>query len=205
MSMKIACIGNCQLESLAWYIKYLLPNDECWWVSFNKKEYAGSNFKTTFNKVNHELFTKDFIDNVRCTYNHLDYIRSCDYVIYLKMLEHASPKYHTEKLKTYLNENTKLLSITNYHIDVDKYDETYKGMRDREKARNTEITIDQIINQHNKNDMLPLRKDEPNHPPSNYFLKLLGLICEHFDWKYFSKEDHDMFLKTGFPYGVNSA
>jgi len=47
------------------------------------------------------------------------------------------------------------------------------------------------------------RKHEPNHPPSNYFLKLLELICQHFDWQYFSKEDHDMFLKTGFPYEVN--
>ena len=63
--------------------------------------------------------------------------------------------------------------------------------------------IDQIINQHNKNEMLPRRQHEPNHPPSNYFLKLIELICERFDWQYFSKKDHDMFLKTGFPHGVN--
>lgn len=84
--MKIACIGNCQLESLAWYIKYLLPNDECWWISFDKV-YGGYNFKEKFNEVNHELFTKDFIDNVRCPYNHLDYIKSCDYVIYLRNMK----------------------------------------------------------------------------------------------------------------------
>ena len=76
-------------------------------------------------------------------------------------------------------------------------------MRDREKVKNVEITIDQIINQHNKNEMLPKRKHEPRHPPSNYFLKLLELICQHFDWQYFSKEEHEMFLRVGFPHGVN--
>lgn len=202
--MKIACIGNCQLESLCWYIKYLLPNDECWWISFDKR-YGGYNFKTKFNKINHELFTKDFIDNVRCPHNNIDYIRSCDYVIYLKMLEHASPKYHTEKLETYLNENCKSVSVTNFYIDTDKYMKTFNGMIARDQGRGIDIGIDKIINQDNKKEMLPLIKHEPNHPPSNYFLKLLGLICEHFDWEYFSKEDHDMFLKTGFPHGVNSA
>lgn len=37
----------------------------------------------------------------------------------------------------------------------------------------------------------------------NYFLKLLKLICEDFNWKYFSKEEHEMFLNVGFPHGVN--
>jgi hypothetical protein len=201
--MKIACIGNCQLESLAWYIKYLLPNDECWWVSFNKKKYGGYNFKAKFNEVNHELFTKDFIDNVRCPYDHTDYIRSCDYVIYLRMFERASPDFHTKKIKTYLRDNCKSLSVTRYCIDPDNYDKTFQGTQDRDNSRNVDIKIDKIINQHNKNEMLPLRKHEINHAPSNYFLKLLELICEHFDWQYFSKEDYDMFLKTGFPHGVN--
>ena len=26
--MKIACIGNCQLETLTWYLRYLLPESE---------------------------------------------------------------------------------------------------------------------------------------------------------------------------------
>ena len=203
MSMKIACIGNCQLESLAWYIKYLLPNDECWWFSFDKEKYGGFNFKARLNRVNREFFRKDFIDNVRCPHNHLDYIRSCDYIICLKMFEGASPDFHTKKLKTYLKENAKLLSVTNYYIDPDNYDKTFKGIQDRDNSKNVDIKIDKIINQHNKNEILPLIKHEPDHPPSNYFLKLLELICEHFGWEYFSKEDHEMFLKTGFPHGVN--
>ena len=201
--MKIACIGNCQQESLAWYIKYLLPDDECWWFSFNKKEYGGYNFKAKLNEANHELFTKDFIDNVRYPHNSINYIRSCDYIICLNMNPNASPEYSMDKIKLLANEHCKIVTTSNYYIDIDKYDETYKGMRDRETFRGVEITIDQIMNQHNKNEMLPKRKHEPNHPPSNYFLKLLELICKHFDWQYFSKEDHDMFLKTGFPHGVN--
>lgn len=200
--MKIACIGNCQLESLAWYIKYLLPNDECWWISFDKS-YGGYNFNALFNKVNHELFTKDFVDNVKCPHNHIDYIKSCDYVIYLKMYETASPKYHIEKLKTYFKENVKASSVTNYYIDLDNYDKIFKGIQDRDNSRNVDIKIDKIINQDNKNEMLPIRKHEPNHPPSNYFLKLLKLICEDFNWKYFSKEEHEMFLNVGFPHGAN--
>lgn len=201
--MKIACIGNCQLESLAWYIKYLLPNDECWWVSFNKKMYGGYNFKAKFNEVNHELLTKDFIDNVKCPHNHIDYTKSCDYVIYLKMYEAASPKYHIEKLKTYLSDTCKSISVANYYIDTDKYTESLEGTNKREKSRGVDIGIDKIINQDNKNEMPPPRKNEPNHPPSNYFLKLLKLVCEDFNWKYFSKEEHEMLLRVGFPHGVN--
>ena len=203
--MKIACIGNCQLESLAWYIKYLLPDDECWWFSFNKKRYGGyfKAYLAYFNEINHELLTKDFIDKVNYPHDAKDYIKSCDYIICLNMTPNASPEYSMNKIKLLANEHCKIVTTSNYYIDIDKYDETYKGMQNREKAGNIEITIDQIINQHNKNEMLPTGKHEPNHPPSNYFLKLLELICEHLNWQYFSKEDHDMFLKVGFPHGVN--
>ena len=200
--MKIACIGNCQLESLAWYIKYLLPNDECWWVSFNKKEYVGYNFKTKFNKVNHELFTKDFIDNVRCPYDDIDYLKSCDYVIYLKMLEAASKNYNHKKIKTYLSDKCESVSVTNYYINTDQYNQSMNGTITRDRNRGVDIGIDKIINPDNKNEMIPLVKDEPNHPPSNYFLKLLELICEYFNWAYFSKEDYEMFLNVGFPHGA---
>jgi len=201
--MKIACIGNCQLESLARYIKYLLPNDECWWVSFDKKRYKGYNFNEKLKEVNGELLTKDFIDNVRCPHNEIDYIKSCDYIIYLKMTENASTNYHTKKLKTYFRDGSKSISVANYYIDTDKYTESLEGTIKREKSKGVDIGIDKIINQDNKNEMLPLRKHEPNHPPSNYFLKLLKLICEDFNWKYFSKEEHEMFLNLGFPHGVN--
>lgn len=201
--MKIACIGNCQLESLAWYIKYLLPNDECWWISFDGKRYGGYNFNAKLKEVNGELLTKDFIDNVICPYDEIDYIKSCDYVIYFKMYERASPNYHTKKLKTYLKDDSKPLSVANYYIEPDKYTKSLEETIKKEKSKGTEIRIGRIINQYNKNEMLPLRKNEPNHPPSNYFLKLLQLICDHFDWEYFSKQDHEMFLNVGFPHGVN--
>lgn len=200
--MKIACIGNCQLESLAWYIKYLLPNDECWWISFNGEGYRGYDFKTKLNAVNHSLLTKQFIDKVNCPHDDKDYIKSCDYIICQVVHPHTSPEYSMDKIKLLANEHCKIVTTSSYYIKPDKYDETYKGMQDREKVKNVEITIDQIINQHNKNEMLPIKKHQPNHPPSNYFLKLLELICGHFDWQYFSKEDQDMFLKTGFPFGV---
>jgi hypothetical protein len=201
--MKIACIGNCQLESIAWYIKYLLPNDECWWVSFDKKKYGGYNSNAKLNEVYGELLTKDFIDNVRCPHDEIDYIKSCDYAIYLKMYANASPNYHMGKVETLFNENCKFVSVTNFYIDTDKYTKTFNGMIARDLARGVDIGIDKIINQDNKKEMLPLRKYEPDHAPSNYFLKLLQLICDHFDWKYFSKQDHEMFLKVGFPHGVN--
>lgn len=203
--MKIACIGNCQLESLAWYIKYLLPNDECWWVSFNKKRYDGYNFNHKFNKVNGELLTKDFIDNVKCPHNEIDYIKSCDYVIYLEMTENSSTNYHAKKIKTYFKDGSKSISVANYYINTDKYTESLEGTHKRENSRGVDIGIDKIINQQNKNEMLPIRKHEPSHPPSNYFLEFLKLICEDFNWKYFSKEEHEMFLNVGFPHGVNSA
>jgi hypothetical protein len=201
--MKIACIGHCQLESLAWYIKYLLPNDECWWVAYNKK-YGGYNFNGKLKEVNGELLTKDFIDNVKCPHDKIDYVKSCDYIIYIPMTESATSNYHTKKIKTYFKDGSKSISVANYYIDNDKYTESLKETNKREIEKGgTDIGIDRVINQDNINEMLPLRKYEPNHPPSNYFLKLLQLICEDFNWKYFSKEDHDMFLKTGFPHGVN--
>jgi hypothetical protein len=201
--MRIACVGNCQLESLAWYIKYLLPNDECWWISFNNEMYGGYNFKFKFSKKSkkHKLFTKDFIDNVRCPYDNIDYIKSCDYVIYLKMLKNGSPNYYSEKLQTYFNNKCNSVSVTNYHIDINQYAKSLENLISRDQARGVDIGINKIISQHNKNEMTPKIKHEINHPPSNYFLKLLELICEHFDWQYFSKEDYEMFLQLGFPDG----
>ena len=93
--------------------------------------------------------------------------------------------------------------MANYYIEPDKYTKSLEETIKKEKSKGTEIRIGRIINQYNKNEMLPLRKNEPNHPPSNYFLKLLQLICDHFDWEYFSKQDHEMFLNVGFPHGVN--
>lgn len=204
--MKIACVGNCQLESLAWYIKYLLPKDECWWISFSDR-YKGYNSKQKLKtkRVKNNLFTKDFIGKVRCPHEPIEYIKSCDYVIYIKMSQRASPNYHTEKLETYINENCKSVSVSNYYITQDKYTESLNLTITKEKLnKGLDISIAEIMNQENKNEMLPLAKREPSHPPSNYFLKLLQLICNHFDWQYFSEEDHEMFLKVGFPHGSNT-
>ena len=201
--MKIACVGNCQLESLAWYIKYLLPNDECWWLSFNEERYKGYNLKKMFNKVNYKIFKKEFIDNVRCPHNQIDYLKSCDYLIYMILSEESSPDYHSKKIKTYLRDNCKSLSVTKYYININDYDKTLQGAISRDTTGRVQITTAKIINQNNKNEMSPLRETQLNHPPSNYFLKLLELICNHFEWDYFSKEDHEMFLKLGFPHGVN--
>lgn len=198
--MKIACIGNCQIETLTWYLRYLLPQSECYWIPFSDR-YRGFNFNEAFNHSNKHAFSKEFNDQVLLRKDHIKYVSEADYVISLKMLERASPDFHDAKLKSTLQSNCKYISITNFYLDENNIEKTLTGIRDRDQKRRVDITIDTLVENLALKKFYPKKPTEPNHPPAIYFLELIRHISKKFDWPFFSQEDYDMFIKTGFPFG----
>lgn len=192
--MKIATIGNCQLETLSFYIKYLLPDAECYWVSFSDR-YSG------FLDARNRPLVKKLNSQIKCPYDPIEYIKSCNYIINLNMAERASPDYHTEALSSLVLPEAQRVSITNFYLDVNNLDVTLEGVRRRDQAREVEITIDTLLENFELTNFYPKKPTEPNHPPAIYFLEMIRHICKKFDWPYFNNKDYDMFIKTGFPFG----
>lgn len=198
---RLACVGNCQTEALAWLIKYLLPGLETRWISYNREDYEGMDFKKTWSSSNRSMFKKPFISDVRCSTDSVEYIKSCDYVIYMKLSTGASPEFHTNALENLFKPTCQSVSITNFYIDPYHLETSTAGMRDRDVHKNNEIRLDTILKYINLRDLIPIDFDKPNHPPIQYFLTLLKLICNKFDWQYFDRETRNMFTHTKFPFG----
>ena len=182
--MRIAFVGNCQLESLTWYFKHLLPNAECWYINFNSNTYNGTSFNS----------------QVKCPYDGIEYLSSCDYVVYLRMYKYASPLFYFPKITTLIKPHCKILSIPNFHLDVQSPD-PIKGMLYREKRKGIDLSINVLLKSKSIEKFYPLKQKQPNHPPVEYFLELIRHICIKFNLPFFSNEDCNMFLKKGFPFG----
>lgn len=192
--MKIATIGNCQLETLSFYIKYLLPDAECYWVSFSDM-YPG------FLDARNSPLVKKLNSQIKCPYDPTEYIKSCNYIINLNMTERGSPDYHAKALSSLVSPEAQRVSIANFYLDVNNLDVTLEGMRRRDQAREVEITIDTLLENFELTNFYPKKPTEPNHPPAIYFLELMRHICKKFNWPFFNQADYDMFIKTGFPFG----
>lgn len=197
--MKIACVGNCQLETLAWYIKQLKSSDECKWISFNKDIYLGFQGKRKVS-IQNEAF-------VDCNEIYIDesmeqqYLQSCDYLIYLKMLSDSSPEYHTDLLENMTNISCKTVSITNLHLESNNITESIRLMNHREQTRDVDIVLDDLLKIVNIEQITPKDGQLMMHPPTTYFLTMIQLICDKFNWPGFDKYQLELLTSTGFPYG----
>lgn len=201
--MKIALIGNCQTEALSWYFQYLFPHAQVHWINFSlgRKDiyYNGFGFLGKFRLLeNRHAFTKKFLNKVKLTQDPDDYISSCDLVIYQCMFEHASPRFHTQRLKSLISKDAIPVKIPSFHIDKNNIDETLQGMRDRCDRNDTDIHIDDILKNVPVESMISGQKV---HPKAIYFLEVARLICLKLGVNFFNEEDYQMFMKTGFPFG----
>ena len=225
--MRIAFVGNCQLESLSWYFQYLLPNAQIHWVSFSigefppeidltdqsdfnttdivgragkqYKRYGGFNFRQKFkNLKNRKAFTKKFLDKPKLTQDPDDYISSCDLVVYQILSKTASPKYYKQRLESLISKDATRFKLPAFHIDLKNIDKTLQGIRDRCDVNNTDIHINEILEHVAVKSMTT---QTPSHPKAIYFLEVVRLLCFKLGIDFFSEEDYEMFVKTGFPFG----
>lgn len=201
--MKIAFIGNCQTETLSWYFQYLLLDAQINWISFSlgrkDKHYNGFNFWSTFRRLkNRKAFTKKFLSRSRINQDTDEYISSSDLVIYQVLSKGASPRFHTQRLKSLISKDAIAIKIPSFHIGKNNIDKTLQGMRDRCDQNNTDIHINDILKNVPVESMIT---GEKMHPKAIYFLEVTRLICLKLGINFFSEEDYKMFIKTGFPFG----
>ena len=201
--MKIAFIGNCQIEALSWYFKYLLPDAQINWIRFSYgrkgRVYKGLPYGRVFERLkNRKAFTKKFLNKSELNQDADEYISSCDLVIYQVLSKKASPKYYKQRLESLISKDATRFKLPAFHIDRKNIDETLQGMRNRCDVNNTDIHIDDILKNVSLDSMITGTK---MHPKAIYFLEVARLICLKLGIDFFSEKDYAMFAKTGFPFG----
>jgi len=190
------------MESLSWYFQYLLPDAQIHWISFahgRTPGYNGFNFSLTFKHLkNRKTFTKKFLDESKLTQDPDDYISSCDLVVYQILSKTVSPKYYKQKLESLISKDAIRFKLPSFFISCKNISKTLQGMRDRCNKNNTDIHINEILEHVAVESMTT---QAPHHPKAIYFLEVARLLCFKLGIDFFSEEDYEMFLKTGFPFG----
>lgn len=194
--MKIATLGSCQAMALNWYIRQLLPNSECKWVSpeifqfWSKKPNYTSEESIWKSQVNHNIFNTD--DGV-------NYLKSADYIIYQKIKPSTSTSFNYEKIESYAKPSAQVVSLTYIHYDKSASD-PLKGMVEREESLLPDIRISKLISEQ------PERKNfkfnnKGTHCNSVIFLEILREVCKKLEWSFFDNDGYEEIKERHYPFG----
>ncbi len=190
--INIALIGNCQTLSLHVYLHDLLKNKnyEIKWIRFGKHVLPG------YLKIISHIYP-DLI-SITDDEEGIEYIKTCDYVIYQPILIKTSCNFNATKIKSYCSNTCTQISFISIYIDGDFNMGVYR-LKQRELERGTTIKVTDILEKH-KDKKLLLRK---NHPTTFLFLKLLEQICIHLNIDFFKNTDKylitDNYTRLGLP------
>ena len=206
---QVTFVGSCQMESLAWYFAYLLPDAEINYFPFSHGkghgEYNGFWHYKKFELLkNRNAFTKKFVHNTKLwepnsihrTQEYDDYISSSDLVIYQVLSTKASPKYYKQRLESLISKDATRFKLPAFHIDRKNIDETLQGMRNRCDVNNTDIHIDDILKNVSLDSMINV---ERGHPKAIYFLEVARLLCLKLGIDFLVKKIMQCLQKQAFP------
>ena len=196
--MKIATLGSCQAMALNWYVRQLLPNSECKWVSpeifqFWKDKHEYTTVKSIWqSQVNNNIFN---------TSKGINYLKSADYIIYQKIQPSTSPSFNYEQIESYAKPSAQLVSLTYIHYNKSVID-PLQGMVEREELLLPDIKISKLIldNPNRKNFKFNAKG---THCNSTFFLEILREICEKFNWFFFNDERYIQIKEKYYPFGEN--
>ncbi len=196
--MKIATLGSCQAMSLNWYVRQLLPDSECKWVSPEIFQFWGNKPQYTSTK---SMWQSQANHNIFNTNEGIDYIKSSDYIIYQKIKPSTSASFSHEKIECYAKPSAQVLSLTYIHYDKSVSD-PLKGMVEREELLSPDIRISKLISEHPERENFKFNK-KGTHCNSVVFLEILREICEKFNWVFFNDEQYIQIKEKYYPFGEN--
>lgn len=186
--MRITLLGNCQTKALAWYIQQLNSSFDVRWVCAERFLSGwGSGSKFSGKPINVITDTQEAIER----------LESSDYVIFQPLKARFSKNYNLAQIKKY-TKNAKFITISSFVYKPEDPEQKYlKGMIERAKNNNIDISAHELIEKHGSKITCEL----PHHPHVFYFLELVREICSKTGWDYYSNEQYNQYLKEGFPFG----
>ena len=147
--MKIGFVGNCQtIQLCSHYQKIYNDSDNIRWICYN------TSFLTSIKKG--DGCRNKIIDEE----GGIEFIKSCDIIVYQKINELTSPLFHKDIIQTY-NPSAKYISIPSMYFNCDKYDQSFEELKKREEINKVDITITDII-ENNKDEKLFITFNQPS-------------------------------------------
>ena len=189
--MNISLVGNCQAKALVWYLSQL--NEQ-----FDVKYISIEMFRETFGRL--QNFEGKPTPSITNTQEAVERLQNSNFIIYQNILESTSKDFNFKKIREY-SSVAKLISFSSMIYDPNDPNEFYqKGMADRDKQFNVDITANQIIEKHGNKVKVLKDTAKPNHPCSFYFLELVREICIKAKWEYYTNEQYNFYLKERYPF-----
>lgn len=191
---KVTLLGNCQTKALTWYIQQLNPEFDVQWV---QPEFS---MGREWGDV--AIFNHKHIPMIREIKKSQERLKQSSFLIYQHLNPKISKHYNFQKIKSY-NPKCRFISISSYHYNPNhgrKPIKSLSGMIERAEKFNIDIPGHKIIKKYHLHEIINSRSD-PAHPRALYFLDLIKEICTLTGWNYYSDEQHNQYLKQGYPFG----
>ena len=186
--MNITLLGNCQTKALSWYIQQLDPSFNVKWICIEIfLRYWGPDSKFNGKPINVITDTQKAIKT----------LKSSDYVIFQPLKTETSENYNLVELKKHVSKGKLISTSSMFYQPKDPEQKLLNGMIERAEKHNIDIPAHKIIEKHGPKITMITK----NHPEVFYFLELVREICAKTGWNYYSEEQHNQYLKEGYPFG----
>jgi len=197
--MKITLIGNCQTKALTWYIQQLNSDFDVKYIytdigmnDFAKKNHF--NGRPTPTIINHKEAKSRLADS--------------NYVIYQPIRPSRVKYFNYKDIQKYVAKS-RLISVgcfycKNVNTTVNNNRKEYEektgllGMKQRADRFRLDIQPHKIIEELG---LGAVSTNNAYHPKALYFIELVREICKKTEWKYYSDDQYDQYLKEGYPFG----
>lgn len=188
MTKKIVCIGNCQAASIAKYLFEILDNYSVKYVPYN------DNFiKKMFLHETNKYYSSQFIFlTVFDKKDAIETLMESDIIIYQNIKKETSPLFNEEKIYEY-NENCIKVSLPSIRLDYNDYLNSLKELKFREKIKNNNIIVSDIIEENTDKRLMLLNK---SHPNTFFFMQILNKILEKINENKISIEKYNFFMEN---------
>ena len=180
--MNITFIGNCQTLTLCFYFQQLLnQNNNICWISYGEEfnQHIGSWSEKCKNKI----IDYDFS---------IQKIKDSDIIVYQNVNIDSSPFSNTKTLCEIKKISCKIIQIPSIYLIYNDFDNSIKELINRENNNNVDIRVSNIFYYFRNTNLMISRY----HPNTFLFLKIVKIICNLINCKFFTKVQYNKFLKN---------
>jgi hypothetical protein len=180
--MNITFIGNCQTVSLCFFFQQLLnKNNNICWVLYGEefKQHLGSWSEKCKNKI------IDYDISIQK-------IKDSDIIIYQNVDTDKSQFSNAKTLREITKSSCKIIQIPSIYLIYNDFDNSIKELINRENHNNVDIRVSNIFYYFRNTNLMINRY----HPNTFLFLKIVEIICNLINRRFFTKEQCNKFLKN---------
>jgi hypothetical protein len=122
----------------------------------------------------------------------IETLMESDIIIYQNIKKETSPLFNEDKLYEY-NKNCIKVSLPSIRLDYNDYLNSLKELKFREKIKNNNIIVSDIIEENTDKRLMLLNK---SHPNTFFFMQILNKILEKINENKLSIEKYNFYMKN---------